>query len=166
MSDGPKEQQAEHNAEIQREIRKQMKFTLEAAVGRMAGSGAMKGQSPVSPLQQASLQIESWLNTHLIDGGGALGALLLRDVTGSEFLLNDFDHPLAVLKNYCQQILDSEFELRELVRNADVQWGRIMCERPYFEKVGAPQHPDDPYTLESVRTKLSRLVAQLAEDKG
>ena len=41
-----------------------------------------------------------------------------------------------------------------------------MGERPYFEKEGAPQHPDDPYTVESVRNALSGLLKQLAVGEG
>jgi hypothetical protein len=37
-----------------------------------------------------------------------------------------------------------------------------MGERPYFEEKGAPLHPDDPYTAESVRNALSDLLKQLA----
>jgi hypothetical protein len=41
-----------------------------------------------------------------------------------------------------------------------------MGERPYFEKVGCPHHPDDPYTVESVRNALSGLLKQLAVSEG
>jgi hypothetical protein len=41
-----------------------------------------------------------------------------------------------------------------------------MGERPYFEKEGAPQHPDDPYTVESVRNALSGFLKQLASGQG
>jgi hypothetical protein len=37
-----------------------------------------------------------------------------------------------------------------------------MGERPHFEREGSPRHPDDPYTVESVRNALSRLLQQLA----
>jgi len=37
-----------------------------------------------------------------------------------------------------------------------------MDERPHFEKAGAPPHPDDPYTLESVRASLNRMLEKLA----
>ena len=41
-----------------------------------------------------------------------------------------------------------------------------MGERPYFEKEGTPCHPDDPYTVESVRLALSGLLEQLASGEG
>jgi hypothetical protein len=37
-----------------------------------------------------------------------------------------------------------------------------MGERPYFERKGSPRHPDDPYTVESVRSTLCRILEQLA----
>ena len=88
--------------------------------------------------------------------------MLHRDVKGSELLLNDFDQPLVVLAGYCQRVLESDYLLEELVRDADIEWGRVMGERPYFEKEGSPHHPDDPYTVESVRIALSGLLEQLA----
>jgi hypothetical protein len=35
-------------------------------------------------------------------------------------------------------------------------------EKPFFEKEGVPPDPNDPYTLESVRRTLARVIAQLA----
>jgi hypothetical protein len=87
---------------------------------------------------------------------------LHRQVQGSELLLNNFDRPLGVLAGYCRRVLDSDYLLKELVRDADVEWGRVMGERPYFERPGSPSDPDDPYTVESVRNALSGLLEQLA----
>ena len=87
---------------------------------------------------------------------------MLRRVRESELLLKNYDQPLAVLATYCQQVLSSDYSLKELVREADIEWGRVLGERPYFEKEGSPPHPDDPYTVESVRSVLSELIKQLA----
>jgi hypothetical protein len=46
-------------------------------------------------------------------------------------------------------------------READVEWGRVFGERPYFEKKGCPPNPDDLYTTESVRTSLLQLIEKL-----
>ncbi len=153
---------SEADAELEREIREGRKFTLEEAIGRMAGPGAMKGESPVTRMQQAELEIGSWLRRHLTDAGGALEVVLHRRVKGSELLLNNFDQPLVVLASYCQHALESEYLLKEIVRDADIEWGRVMGERPCFEKEGSPPHPDDPYTIESVRSTLSQLMEKLA----
>jgi hypothetical protein len=166
MSDNPDARRSEADAELGREIREGRKFTLAEAIGRLAGPGAMKGESPVAPMQQAEVEIASWLERHLADVGGALQVVLHRQVKGSELLLNNFDQPLVVLAAYCRRVLDSDYLLEELVRGADIEWGRVMGERPYFEKEGSPRHPDDPYTVESVRNALSGLLKQLAAGEG
>jgi hypothetical protein len=83
-------------------------------------------------------------------------------VKGSELLLNNFEEPLVVLAACCRRVLDSDYLLKELVQEADVEWGRVQGERPYFEQEGSPPQPDDPYTLESVRQTLAGLIEQLA----
>jgi len=166
MSDNKDTPRSEADAELEREIRKGRKFTLDEAIGRMAGPGAMKGVSPVTRMQQAAVEIENWLRHHLSAGNDELHVVLLRRVQGSELLLNNFDQPLVVLATFCQQVLDSDYLLKELVREADVEWGRVQGERPYFEREGSPPHPDDPYTFESVRKTLAGLIEQLGVGDG
>jgi hypothetical protein len=156
---------SEADAELEREIRKDRKFTLAEAIGRLAGPGAMKGESPIARMQQAEVEIESWLRSHLEDTGGALQVVLHRHVKGSELLLQNFEHPLIVLAEYSRRVLDSDYLLDELVREADIEWGRNMDERPYFEKAGLPCHPDDPYTVKSIRNALAELLKQLSASK-
>ena len=162
MSNNQDTQRSEADAELEREIRKGRKFTLAEAVGRLAGPGAMKGESPIARMQQAGVEIETWLRHHLADAGGALQVVLLRHVKESELLLNNLDQPLIVLGGYCQRILSSDYLLEELVRRADTEWGRVFGERPHFDKKGAPPDPDDPYTIDSVRKTLSGLLEELA----
>jgi hypothetical protein len=161
MSDGENKQRSAADAGLEREIREGRKFTLEEAVGRMVGAGGMKGESPITRLQQAEIEIGSWLGVHLPDSGAALEVVLHRQVKGSVTLLNRFEEPLAALASYCRHVLDSDYLVKELVRDADVEWGRLMGERPYFEREGSPNSPEDPYTVESVRKKLSALLEQL-----
>ena len=159
MSGDNPERSTEADADLEREIRAERKFTLAEAIGRMAGPGMMKGVSPVSGMQQAVAEIQSYLSRH---SGGDLPCAFLRHVNESELLLHGFRQPLVVLADCVQRVLDSEYLLKELVREADVEWGREFGERPYFEKDGCPPHPDDPYTLESVRTALTQLARALA----
>jgi hypothetical protein len=166
MSKDEDTEQSEADAELEREIRKGRKFTLTEAIGRLAGPGAMKGESPVARMQQAEIEIANWLKGHLADAGGALQVALHRQVKASEILLNNYDQPLVVLAGYCQRVLDSDYLLEELVRDADIEWGRVMGERPHFEHEGSPRDPDDPYTVESVRKALSGLLEQLAVSEG
>lgn len=157
----PIQQRSESDAELEREIRRERKFSLQEAIGRMAGPGAMKGESPFTRLQQAETEIAHWLRSHLQDA--RVEVVLHRDIKESELLLKNLDQPpLVVLARHCQRVLDSHYLLEELVRNVDVEWGRTMGERPHFEKEGASADLDDPYTIESVRTTLSELLKQLS----
>src|SRR3954447_20590460 len=108
MSDNQDSQRSEADAELEREIREGRKFTLEEAIGRLAGPGAMKGESPVARLQQAEAEIASWLRIHLADAGGALRVVLHRHVRGSDLLLTNFEEPLLVLAGCCRRVLDSD----------------------------------------------------------
>jgi hypothetical protein len=127
----------------------------------MAGPGAMKGVSPIARKQQAEVEIENWLGQHISAGNCELQVVVLRRVKGSQLLLENFEQPLVVLAALCQKALDSDYLLKELVRETDVEWGRVHGERPYFEQEGLPPHPNDPYTFESVRKILAGLIEQL-----
>ena len=162
MSDDQKNQRSDADADLEREIRKERKFTPAEAIGRMAGPGSMKGESPIARMQQAGVEIELWLTRHLPDASGGLHVVLLRGVNESELLLDNFERPLVALGSYCRRILSSDYLLEELVRQADIEWGRVFGERPCFEQKGTPPHPDDPYTVDSVRNTLSDLLKQLA----
>ena len=76
------------------------------------------------------------------------------------------DRPWDLVAQSRQRVLNSDYLVEELVRDADVEWGRVMGERPHFEKAGSPHDPDDPYTVESVRNALSGLLEQLAAGEG
>lgn len=166
MSDSHPERSSEADAELQRQIRAERKFTLAEAIGRLAGPGMMKGVSPVTRMEQAVVEIQEYLNRHLEDAAGVLSVVLLRQVKESELLLNGFEQPLVVLAGYVRQVLESEYRLKELVREADVEWGRVFDERPHFEKDGCPPDPVDLYTIESVRTALTQLAGGLARIEG
>jgi hypothetical protein len=161
MSDDQVKRRSEADAALEREIRMGREFTLAEAIGRMAGPGMMKGESPVPPQQQAEAEIKGYLDRHLIDSAGGLRVVLLRQVQASDFLLNNLDQPLVALVSHLRRVLDTEYLLKELAREADVEWGRVFDERPYFEKEGCPPHPDDLYTTESIRTSLSQLIDKL-----
>lgn len=164
MTDHKPERPAEADAQVEQEIRKERKFTLAEAIGRMGGPGMMKGVSPVTRKQQAEVEIEDYLRRQLIDVAGVLSVVLLRRIKESELLLQDFDQPLAVLAGYVHSILESEYRLRELVREADMEWGRVFAERPYFDKEGEPPNPDDPCTVVSIRASLVSLLEKMATE--
>jgi hypothetical protein len=121
----------------------------------------MKGVSPITGEQQSEAEIEEYSRCHLMDAAGVLPVVLLRRVKESELVLNHFDRPPFVLASYIQRVLDSEYLLKDLVREADVEWGRAPGEQPHFEKEGCPPDPDDPHTTEPVRATSSGLIETL-----
>ena len=145
-------------ADIEREIRRGRKFSVSDAIGRLGGGGMLKGASPVPPMQQTEAAIANYLGSHLDDPGGVLAQVMLRYVKASEILIENFDQPAVVLARYVNQVLNSETMLKDLVREADVEQARMLGERPQFEREGRPPDPDDPYTVASVRTALTRLL--------
>jgi hypothetical protein len=160
-SDEPRKGLSEADAELEREARRGRKFTLAEMIGRLAGPGAMKGVSPITRRQQAEVEIEHCLKRYFTEAEAPLVTVMLRRVIASDLLLNNYDQPLIVLAACVQRALNSEYLLKELVQDADVEWGRVFGERPHFEKEGRPADPDDPFTLESVRGRLSGLIEKL-----
>src|SRR5687768_8997581 len=100
MSDDQTQRRSDADAQLEREIRKERKFSLAEAIGRLAGPGAMKGASPIARKQQAEAEIHESLNRHLSDSGGALQTVLLGQIKASKLLLNNFDQPLVVLASH------------------------------------------------------------------
>ena len=145
-------------ADVEREIRRGRKFSVSDAIGRMGGEGMLKGASPVPPIEQSAAAIANYLKAYLDDRGGVLAQVVLRNVKASEILIEHFDQPAVVLRAYVDRVLKSDTLLKELVRDADAEWGRALGERPFFVRDGQAPHPDDPYTLASVRTALTELV--------
>ena len=160
MSDKPSKT-TDADKELEREIRADRKFSLAEAIGRLAGPGMMKGVSPVPLREQAIVAIDEYIVKNLLDGRGSLSVVLRRFAKDSDLLLDNYDRPYAALANGLRRILDSDYLLRELVRETDAEWGRTYGERPFFELPGRPAHPGDPYTIESVRASLEQLLATL-----
>lgn len=164
MSDEQDSQRSQAEASLEQEIRQTRKFTPQEAMARMAGPGAMKGASPVSPVKQAEVAIANWLKSQVPDSTGVLQIVLHRHLQGSPLLLENVDQPLVALDGFCRRLLESDPLLEEVVREADVEWGRRMDERPHFDRAGSPAHADDPYTLRSVRKTLEEIARQLADE--
>jgi hypothetical protein len=99
-------------------------------------------------------------------GPGALRVVLHRHLRGSDMLLNNLDHPLVALADYCRRLVAADYLLKDIVSEADIEWARAMDERPHFEREGAPPDPDDPYTLEGVRGALHDALQHLTESHG
>lgn len=166
MSNDSPPQKKQADADLEREVRAERKFSLAEAIGRMAGPGAMKGASPVTRKREAEAELQEYLARHLDDSGGVLRGLVLRLVTESDLMIEHLDEPLAALAGCVRRALESDYLLKELVREADAEWGQSTGERPHFDVEGRPPDPDDPYTVESIRAALGRLAETLAHEKG
>ena len=105
VNDNEKKRPSEADAELEREIRKDRKFSLAEAIGRMAGPGAMKGESPIARQEQAAIEIENWLRHNMPPGNGELEVVLFRRMKESEILLRNFEKPLFGLSAWCKRIL-------------------------------------------------------------
>lgn len=125
----------------------------------------LKGGSPVPPIEQTAAAIANYLRAHLDDPGGVLAQVMARNVRTSEILIENFDQPAVVLAGYVNQVLNSETILKDLVREADIEWGRTLGDRPQFEREGRPPDPADPYTLASVRSALTQLLRNATRDE-
>jgi hypothetical protein len=157
---------AEADAAIEREIRQGRKLTPRDLMAHIAGPGSMKGGSPISQVQEAENAIGVWLGANLADADGALKAVLHRHLKGSALLLDHLDQPLVAIAEGVRRLLAADNLLKDIVSEADVEWGRAMDERPYFEREGAAPHPDDPYTLDSVRRTLRGALERLPNERS
>lgn len=143
---------------MEREIRQGRKFSLADAIGR-EGSDFLKGESPVPKLLQVKHELRGFVSTHLSDSSGALQATLLDLIqSDDEVCSRHCDRPLLALVGLLQPLLAHDIYLREFVRQVDMRWGQMSGERPHFERPGHPPHPDDEYTIASVRSQLQTLL--------
>ena len=131
------------------------------AIGR-EGADLMKGASPVTRKRQVELEINQFLEGNLPDSEGALRVVLLRRVRESEVLLaTHYEDALTALTRVTEQIVVSDTRLLRFVTSVDAEWGRMYSERPFFQRASQPPHRKDPYSVESVKEKLLRLLKTL-----
>lgn len=146
---------------LRREILSERKFSIAEAIGREGGD-FLKGVSPVPPLVQAKLTLQGFVDEHLEDNVGALETSLQAWIAAEDAVIGQhLEHPLEALKRILDHILTTPEQLHELVRRADVCWGEIYDERPYFQRPGEHPHPNDEYTHDSVRSQLLTLQARV-----
>lgn len=162
MGDEPQRPAAD--TELEREIRSRREYSMAEAIGRLAGSGGLKGASPLAGRREAEAAIAEHVRRNLPDPAGALATAVIRLAVGDEALLRDPHRPMRALAAAVARVLASDEALRELVREADMEWGQLLGERPYFDRPGAMPDPADPYTADSVRAALRRLSEQVPDE--
>ena len=149
------------NDEIQREILAQQKFSMAGAISR-AGSGLMKGESPVSKQEQAITALTQWIDQQTPDPSGALKSTLRRLVQNNRLLVErHLQQPRNALREMIDTILASDYALQEFVRQVDVRWGELFQEHPMFQQADQAPDPADEYTCESVHQDLILLLKKL-----
>lgn len=141
---------------LQRDILSDRKYSLAEAIGREGGN-FLKGESPVPKLVQVTTEVNLFIDQNLPDSSGGLQSVLKRWVKSDPLLSQHLESPLKGLDKILEKILTQKGLFYEMVREADLKWGQMYQERPYFQKPGDPPHPEDEYTHESVREKLSLL---------
>lgn len=159
--DNEDQQKREQDNNLQREIVSEQRYSLASAIAREGGN-FLKGESPVPKLVQVTTEINLFIDRHLPDSSGALQAVLKRWVKSDSVVSQHLDSPLTGLEKIIDKILQNQQLFYEIVREADLKWGQMYEERPYFQKPGDPAHPEDEYSHESVREKLSDLREKVA----
>lgn len=161
MKHDDRERERAEAERITQDIRSRRGFTVAGALAGRDGGGHLEGASPTPLISRARLNLAHWLRANLDDGEGALRDVILRALTGRyDLLARHADEPAAVLSAWLPGVLAMPALLADLVRQADMQWGRANQERPFFERDGEPPHPDDPYTRSDVERRLRELLAR------
>ncbi|MBK6734649.1 MAG: hypothetical protein IPG61_11270 [bacterium] len=143
--------------DAERDALRHRAFDLATAIAR-AGAGNLKGASPVPAARQLVLAVTALLAARLPDSEGSLVRVLGARLEDDPNLQDRHrGAPAAALAELLDRALASPTSLADLVREVDARWGRDYDERPRFEANGRPPAPDDPYTIESVRTLLKAL---------
>jgi hypothetical protein len=146
---------------IEKEAKRSAQQEMNNPMASLFGEGGLGG-SPVSELEQARLEIISWIQSHLADPETALIITFIQYIRQEEDLLTqNLQKPLVALKNILLRIVENQSEIIELTRKVDSEWGRLFQERPYFQVEGKAAHPLDPYTYESIEKTLRGLVELL-----
>jgi len=136
-------------------------FTLSDVIAQ-AGGDFLKGESPVPKLVQIKNELKLFISQNLQDLLGSLQAILQLSVDqADEAISRHLEQPLLVLQELVEHILNQPEVFYELVKQVDCKYGQMYEERPHFQQPGAPAHPDDEYSHESVRVQLTHLLERI-----
>ena len=141
-------------------------FTL-ADVIAQAGGNFLKGESPIPKLVQIKNELKLFISQNLHDLSGSLQAILQIEVDQADKAISHhLDQPLLVLEELVEQSLNQPETFYELVKQVDFKYGQMYEERPHFQRPGAPAHPDDEYSHESVRVQLTDFLERIENKLG
>ncbi len=148
----------ELKSQVEAEARHMHQFSIGDIIGREGGD-FLKGASAVPGGLRTHAAIEDYLATHLYDPDDALRVVLHQDLDGDLEALDG--KPKKAIRRRVEAVLRNQATLSDFVRRVDAEWGRLMDERPFFEREGEAPHPDDPYTNELVRQRLEDLLRSM-----
>ncbi len=154
-------QEEDKDAELLRDALRGRTFSLADLIAKEGGD-FLKGESPVPKLLQAKTKLKLWIKQNVVDSMGALKATLEDLVDENELLVSQhLDNPFVVLIEILENLLANPNRIYEFVRQVDMKWGQMYGERPHFQAIGQPPHPDDEYTHECVEKKLGKILTDL-----
>lgn len=160
QSNQHKNQNQDRERQIQEDILSGRQYSLADAIAREGGN-FLKGESPVPKLVQVTTEINLFIDKNLPDSSGALQSVLKYWVKSDPIISKNLESPLESLAQVLEKLLKNKALFYEMVRQADLKWGEMYGERPYFQKPGQAPHPEDEYSHESVAEKLTYLKQQL-----
>ena len=145
---------------LEREIRMERKFSLAEAIGREGGS-FMKGESTIPRPLRAIAQINQFITTHLGDPTGALSTTLQTWACHDIRLSRQLDTPLVALDQIVTGLILEPTTFCEFARQVAIAQSKLTGDRPYFQLLDQPPHPDADYTHASIRAELTDLQQHL-----
>ena len=150
------------NADLQREIRAERKFSLAEVISREGGS-FMKGESTIPRPLRATTEIKQFITAHL-EPSGAIATTLQTWASHDIRLSRQLDTPLVALGEIIASILAEPTTLSEFARQVAIAHSQITGDRPQFHRLGQPPDPTAAYTHHSIRAALSALQQQILAD--
>ncbi|MEM9945970.1 MAG: hypothetical protein AAF810_07885 [Cyanobacteria bacterium P01_D01_bin.36] len=150
----------EFASDLQQEIRQGRKFSIAEAIGREGGS-FMKGESAVPRPVRAANTIKQFLDSQLVDPSSAFATTLFTWATADIRLSRQLDTPLVALTQILESLLSEPTTFHEFSRQVAIAHANLTGERPHFQSLGQPPHPDADYTHESIQAQLSALIRHI-----
>ncbi len=139
--------------EIEREIRAGRKFSLAEAIGR-EGGGFMKGESAIPRPLRAANEIKQFITTFSPDPAGVLASELTLWATSDAGVSRQLDTPLVALAQIVDSLLAEPTVFYEFARRVAIAQSKLTGDRPYFQQLDQPAHPDADYTHHNIRQYL------------
>ena len=151
---------AQSALDLQREIRASREFPLAEAIGR-EGGGFMKGESSIPRPLRATTQINQFITANVTDKGGAFSTTLSAWATNDIRVSRQLDTPLVALAQIIESTIQEPTSISEYARHVAIAHSKETGDRPYFQQLNQPPHPQAEYTHASIKTELKHILKAL-----